>query len=83
MTELTNLEKSAISAILKENPKFATTVERQLGYVRVTKGIGLLLFRKDGRISLLEGYAVAGESTEDIDFETVSFKITDRPGPYS
>ena len=38
----------------------------------MTEGVDHLLFLKDGYIYLLEGYAVAGEDTSRIDFDTLS-----------
>ena len=49
----------------------------------LSHGIGLILFLRDGRMDLLEGYAVAGEDTSPIDFEHVDFRITDEPSGWT
>ena len=36
-------------------------------------GLGLMLFFKEGYLSLIEGYSPAAEDTSDIDFSTVAF----------
>ena len=42
-------------------------------------GLGLLLFLEEGRMTLLEGYAIADENTKPIDFGKVKFEITAAP----
>lgn len=44
-------------------------------------GLGMILHLKDGRASLLEGYAVGSEDTSAIDFAHVRFAIAGEPGP--
>ena len=45
----------------------------------VDNAMGFLAFFKDGRLSTIEGYCLALDSTEAINFETVDFKLR----PYS
>jgi hypothetical protein len=42
----------------------------------VPHGMGFLLFLKDGRATLLEGFSYAGSSTESIDFERAIYALT-------
>ena len=44
-------------------------------------GLGMILHVKDGRASLLEGYAVRPENTSGIDFAHVRFAIASEPWP--
>ena len=44
-------------------------------------GLGMILHFKDGRASLLEGYAVGPEDTSSIDFGQARFVVADAPGP--
>lgn len=44
-------------------------------------GLGMILHLKEGRASLLEGYAVAPENTLAIDFAHVRFELIGGPGP--
>jgi hypothetical protein len=46
-------------------------------------GVGLILFLKEGRMDLLEGYSVGGEDTKPIDWERIGFRITDHPTSWS
>lgn len=54
-------------------------------YMRVDgleAGLGMILHLYDGRMPLLEGYAVGIEDTSQIDFERVGFALADGPpGP--
>lgn len=45
-------------------------------------GLEALLFVEDGRFSFLEAYTVSGEDTSALDFETVTFRLSSRPGPW-
>jgi hypothetical protein len=45
----------------------------------VDHAMGFLAFIEDGRLSTIEGYCLALDSTEGIDFETVDFELR----PYS
>jgi hypothetical protein len=38
-------------------------------------GMGFLLWLKEGRMHKLEGFSYGGESTSDIDFESVHFEL--------
>ncbi len=42
-------------------------------------GLGFVLFVKNGRMHLLEGYSVGPDDTDDLDLETVGFTITKTP----
>ena len=53
-----------------------TTFARVQG---LSYGLGFLLFMKDGRMNLLEGYAIGPENTTPIDLETVPFTIATTP----
>lgn len=44
-------------------------------------GLGMILHLREGRASLLEGYAVGAEDTSKIDFAHVRFAIAGEPGP--
>lgn len=46
-------------------------------------GLGMILHTKEGRVDLLEGYAVGPEDTSQIDFEHVRFAVAGEPGPLS
>jgi hypothetical protein len=54
---------------------------RVLGYATtarvegLTEGLGFVLFLKEGRLHLLEGYAMAPESTAALDLEALAFTI--------
>lgn len=52
-----------------------------LGVAGLEYGLGALLHCKDGRVSLLEGYAVSAENTSLIDFTIVPFVLLQEPGP--
>lgn len=44
-------------------------------------GLGMILHFKDGRASLLEGYAVGPEDTSTMDFAHARYAILSEPGP--
>jgi hypothetical protein len=46
-------------------------------------GIGLILFMRDGRMHLLEGFGVGIASTSSVDFATTPFQLTKDPAPWS
>lgn len=47
------------------------------GHVEETpEAMGFIAFFEDGHLSLIEGYCLALDSTEEINFETVSFDIS-------
>jgi len=52
-----------------------------IGVTGLEYGLGAILHCKEGRISLLEGYAVGAEDTSSIDFSHVQFAIIKEPGP--
>jgi hypothetical protein len=53
-----------------------------LGVEGLEYGLGAILHCKDGRVSLLEGYAVGAEDTTLIDFSNVPFALVQEPGPF-
>jgi hypothetical protein len=44
-------------------------------------GLGMILHFKDGRASLLEGYAVGPEDTSAVDFAHARYAVLPEPGP--
>jgi hypothetical protein len=51
-----------------------------IGIEGLKYGLGAILHCKDGRVSLLEAYAVGPEDTSQIDFAHVQFAIIQQPG---
>lgn len=51
-----------------------------LGIEGLEYGLGMILHFKNGRASLLEGYAVGGDDTSATDFANVSFALINTPG---
>jgi hypothetical protein len=52
-----------------------------IGIAGLEYGLGAILHCKEGRVSLLEGYAVGPEDTSSIDFLHVPFALIEAPGP--
>jgi hypothetical protein len=68
-----------VEGVFGEKGPFGKNV--YIGIEGLEYGLGAILFVKDGRISLLEGYAVGAENTSSIDFTDVEFAIIEEPGP--
>ena len=41
----------------------------------IEHGMGFIVFLKDGRLSMIEGYCNAGEATAEIDFSQATFEL--------
>lgn len=45
----------------------------------LTYGLGFVLFMKDGRLHLLEGYSCGGEDTTNLSLNDLTFRIANTP----
>ena len=68
-----------VEDVIGEKGPFGKSV--YIGIEGLEYGLGAILFVKDGRLSLLEGYAVGAEDTSSIDFTAVEFALIEEPGP--
>ncbi|TPG21058.1 hypothetical protein EAH87_06925 [Sphingomonas koreensis] len=68
-----------IEGVIGDKGPFGKSV--YIGVEGLEYGLGAILFVKDGRLSLLEGYAVGAEDTSSVDFTDVEFAIIEEPGP--
>lgn len=70
---------SLADAIEKKTIAFDDNV--WIGIYGMKLGRGMIFHFKDGRASLLEGYAVGPEDTSAVDFAHVRYAVTSEPGP--
>lgn len=69
----------AAGAIEKKTAPLGNNV--WIGIDGLELGLGMILHFKDGRASLLEGYAVGPEDTSAMDFAHARYAILSEPGP--
>jgi hypothetical protein len=68
-----------VAGVTGEKGPFGKNV--YIGIKGLEYGLGAIFFVEDGRLSLLEGYAVGAEDTSSIEFTDVEFAIIEEPGP--